>query len=107
MQLRPFGRVEGQWLVGNKSAAGRELTLGLTPIAGAAYTLDCLTKTDSEGRFAIQQVPAGNYQLMRYIPVGGQGVSTLQHLADVEVRPGETRGFPSLPWELSIRKDGP
>jgi RNA polymerase sigma factor (sigma-70 family) len=103
LQLRPFGRVEGQWLVGNKSAAGRELTLGLTPIAGAAYTLDCLAKTDSEGRFAIQQVPAGNYQLMRYIPVGGQGVSTLQHLADVEVRPGETTNVTPCGYEVSVR----
>ncbi len=103
LRLRPFGRVEGQWLVGNKSVAGRELTLGLTPLAGAAYDLDCLTKTDSEGRFAIPQVPAGNYQLMRYIPVGGQGVSTLQHLADVEVRPGETTNVTPCGYEVSVR----
>ena len=61
LQLQPFGRVEGQWLVANQPAAGREVALGMTWSDGGGYVLDCQTTTDSEGRFAMPQVPAGKY----------------------------------------------
>jgi hypothetical protein len=40
---------------------------------------------------------------VRYIPVGGQGISTLQHLADVEVRPGETANVTPSGYHVSVR----
>ena len=89
LQLQPFGRVEGQWLVANQPAAGREVTLGVTAIDGGGYSLDCSTTTDSAGRFAIPQVPAGKYQLM-WNARREEGGYTSKTVAEVEVRPGET-----------------
>ncbi len=88
LQLQPFGRVEGRWLVGNQPAAGREVTLAMARPYAGGYVLDCSATTDSGGRFAIPQVPAGEYSVHSVPQAGGSHIS--RQLADVEVRPGET-----------------
>ncbi len=102
LQLQPFGRVEGQWLLAGQPAAGREVTLGTTTTDGSGYTLDCSTTTDSEGRFAIPRVPAGQYLLFRNVPSGDRGY-TSQQVADVEVRPGETSYVTPGGYVVSVR----
>ena len=102
LQLQPFGRVEGQWLVENQPAAGREVTLGMASPDGGGYVLDCSTTTDNEGRFAIPQVPAGKYQLM-WNARGENGVSTTKSVAEVEVRPGETSPVTFGGYVVSVR----
>jgi hypothetical protein len=102
LQLEPFGRVEGQWLVGNQGAAGRELTLGMTSPDGGGYVLDCLTTTDSDGRFAIAQVPAGKYWVI-WNARGPEQSYTSHQLAQVDVRPGETSTVSFGGYLVSVR----
>ena len=99
LQLQPFGRVEGQWLRANQPAAGREVTLG---IDGGGYVLDCSATTDSEGRFAIPQVPPGKYWVMSNAR-GQDGSYTSHQLAEVEVRPGEISTVTSGGYVVNVR----
>lgn len=93
IQLQPFGRLEGRWLERNQPASQKKLAL-LYELqgTGARLFLDGKTfsaMTDDQGHFVFPQVPPGTFRLTRPVPEGN-GVTTMEPVADAIVRPGET-----------------
>ena len=102
LQLLPFGRVEGQWLVNHQPAAGRELELAMVWQDDSRVRLDASTTTDSEGRFAIPQVPPGKYRLL-WNGRQEDNSNAYRPVAEVEVRPGETSTVTFGGYVVSVR----
>jgi uncharacterized GH25 family protein len=93
LQLQPFGRLEGRWLVRNQPAPQKKLVLEFEfQGTGARLDLDWnafSATTDDQGHFVFAQVPPGKFRLTRPVPEGN-GVNTMEPVADATVRPGET-----------------
>lgn len=93
LQLQPFGRLEGRWLIRNQPAPQKRLVLYFEcPGTTASLGLDekaFSATTDDQGHFLFPQVPPGKFRLTRPVPEGN-GVTTMEPVADATVRPGET-----------------
>ena len=92
VQLEPWGRLEGTYLVGGQPATNRDLLFqyGQTHSEAISASFEAYrVKTDQAGRFVFNQVPPGKHKIVRLIPVGA---GALQHeaFAEVEIRSGET-----------------
>src|ERR1017187_8279948 len=93
LQLQPFGRLEGRWLVRNQPAPQKRLVLyyecpGTTASLGLNGNAVSAT-TDVQGHFVFPQVPPGKFRLTWPVPEGN-GVTTMKPVAEATVRPGET-----------------
>ena len=114
LRLQPFGRVEGRWAVGNQPVSGRKVSLsasvldkapfGLAGPGGGGAGVGWSASTDAQGRFSISRLPAQKYQL--WSDEGWQSGRSV-HLAEVEVRPGETSTLVLGGYLVSLRLRGP
>ncbi|HLP78299.1 MAG TPA: carboxypeptidase-like regulatory domain-containing protein, partial [Candidatus Paceibacterota bacterium] len=91
LQLRPWARIEGVLKLRNGQNADRMIVLGDIPSGynRARLGLDInafMTKTDADGRFVFEQVPAGDFDL--YLN-RGMGIP-FDHQTPVHVEGGET-----------------
>lgn len=93
LQLQSFGRLEVRWLVWNAPAPQKKLVLEFEyQETGTRLGLDWKTfsaTTDDQGHFLFPQVPPGKFKLTRPVP-DGNGVTTMEPVAEAVVRPGET-----------------
>ena len=93
LQLQPFGRLEGHWLVRNQPAPQKRLMLYFEwPGTTASLSLDgkaFSATTDDQGHFVFPKVPPGKFHLTHPVPEGN-GVTNMKPVADAAVRPGET-----------------
>ncbi len=114
LRLQPFGRLEGRWAVGNQPVSGRKVNLsasvldkaplGLVGPGGGGAGVGWSATTDAQGRFSISRLPAQKYQL--WSDEGWQSGRSV-HLAEVEVRPGETSTLVLGGYLVSLRLRGP
>ena len=90
--LQPFGRIEGTLYVGGKPAEGQGMMLNLNQPGSGALSGDWnafKVETDKDGKFAIEQVPPGERDLVRLIQT--QPNSWMHsHRTAVTVLPGQT-----------------
>jgi RNA polymerase sigma factor (sigma-70 family) len=103
LQLQPFGRLEGLWLIGNQPAAGRKLLIlpqfGVDDALSVDSALVSVT-TDNEGRFVFPQLPPGNY---RTLANSEDNRLPSTWMSDVVVRPGETSTVTIGYYLVSVR----
>ncbi len=97
--IAPWGRVEGQLLVGSKPAANETVTLqnmffryGDGVRHFPALSMYFSIKTDAEGRFVINKVPPGERQIYHKLSFreGKQGTIPATHGTPLTVRAGES-----------------
>jgi protocatechuate 3,4-dioxygenase beta subunit len=77
LKTQPWGRIEGQLLIGSKPAAGsyvQALRAGTRSSAEPGFGVSDKVQTDAEGRFAFRQVFAGNILLFYGLEKGGKQV---------------------------------
>lgn len=90
--LQPFGRIEGTLLVAGKPAEGQGLMLNLSQAGSGSLSGDWnafKVETDKDGKFAIEQVPPGERDVVRLIQT--QPNSWMHsHRTAVAVLPGQT-----------------
>ena len=87
-------RVEGVWLIGEKAAAHRELTLDYPAqvnreleLATSAFT----TTTDADGRFVFPQVPPGELDVMTWHDsADGNGTKYGSRMSGIQAIGGQT-----------------
>ncbi len=93
LQLQPFGRLVGRWLVRNQPSPQQKLLLEFEDQGtGAGLRLELKSfsaVTDDQGHFVFPHVPPGKFHLTHPVPEGN-GVTSLKPVADAIVRPGET-----------------
>lgn len=85
VQLSPWGKIDGRVRTRDGNWSGRQVTL-TSPYSEAGFNVSFSVKSDADGRFLMEPVPAGNYTL--YLN-SGMGKS-LTDATSVEVREGET-----------------
>lgn len=85
VHLSPAGRIEGQVRTRDRKWSGRDVTL-TTPFSEAGLWVSFSAKSDAEGRFSLEWVPAGDYTLHLNPGVG----KPFTDATPVEVRSGET-----------------
>jgi hypothetical protein len=84
--LQPYGRIEGRLLVNGRPAPDRDVLLtqqSVSTIRGFGG------RTDEEGRFVFEQVPAGEYTLDRRVTLPDRSIVATQQMP-VVVPAGET-----------------
>jgi hypothetical protein len=87
--LQAFGRIEGTFTIGGQPVAGHEFMFSMMK---SGISLDFGTykaTTDEAGRFNINQVPAGEGQIVRLIKTTPNSWMH-SHSTDVIVEPGKT-----------------
>ena len=97
LRLQPWGRIEGQALIGRRPAANQEISFQPTrPQRGnAMYVFDYgyTTETDADGRFAFDRVIPGPGSVSRVVVTEFAGGSS-QHMGcwqePLDVQPGAT-----------------
>lgn len=93
MNLLPWGRLEGTYLVNGQPATSKTLSIWYSSEVGFdSISCDGMafkTKTDSEGRFAFAKVPAGNHEVTLIVGDMNSGWSE-SPLQKVTVVAGET-----------------
>jgi RNA polymerase sigma factor (sigma-70 family) len=107
LRLQPWGRLEGDYFVGGKPAAGRTLTLAdeRTPASLYLDETDYSTTTDANGHFSFPKVPPGQFQLFHTNVVVRSGQTTTVELRanTVSVRLRWPDGVqPESNWETSV-----
>jgi RNA polymerase sigma factor (sigma-70 family) len=82
LRLQPWGRLEGDYLVGGKPAAGRALVLenNKTPESLKLDGRDYSATTDADGHFSFAKVPPGQFQLFKTDAVVHSGQTTTMTL---------------------------
>lgn len=87
--LRPYGRIEGSLTVLGEPAVGEEFVLGLGGIGLHADFNSYKATTDAQGRFALENVPAGEVTVVRLVRMGP---GTWRHALEtsVTVESGQT-----------------
>ncbi len=86
LQLQPFGRLDGQVMVGSQPAVDRKVYL--YPNWGDPSLIsNYFTTTDGEGRFSFPQLPPGNYHVSALLI---DSAKSFEGLGTAEVRSGET-----------------
>jgi RNA polymerase sigma factor (sigma-70 family) len=94
--LQPWGKIEGKWLSGNQPAPDREVLLESVEGNSGMLRYDFTAfkaRTDGDGRFHYDHVPAGRVKLTRLIRSEmGNGRTSWGHgrSTEVEVTAGET-----------------
>jgi 5-hydroxyisourate hydrolase-like protein (transthyretin family) len=91
IMLQPWGRVEGVLRLNQHPAASE--TVELNNYVADSWDFTSRIRTDAEGRFVFDHVPAGDCQLLRCVPFGN-GWRTCCPI-HFQVRPGETT---NLSW---------
>ena len=93
--LEPWGRIEGTFILGGQPRANETISLGSGSFRHADSTrlsLSMSTKSDANGRFVFETVPAGERKV-NWLPGfrdGKAGMVPLSHGVSVAVKPGET-----------------
>ena len=90
--LQPFGRIEGTLYVSGKPAEGQGLLLNLAEPGAGGLSADWnafKVETDKDGKFVVNQVPAGDRSLVRLIQTTPNSWMH-SHRTQVEVLPGQT-----------------
>jgi RNA polymerase sigma factor (sigma-70 family) len=85
VQLAPWGRIEGQVRIRDGNWSGRDIAL-TSPHSEAGFSVSAQAKPDAEGRFQLEQIPAGDYTLHLNPGVG----KSFTDATPVEVTAGET-----------------
>jgi beta-lactamase regulating signal transducer with metallopeptidase domain len=95
IQLQPWGRIEGRLLIGTKPGAGERIEAygsdsqpSVRQRPHVAYD-DLQAQTDSAGRFVLDHVPAGEFQVSHTVPIG-QHSRRWMRFERVTVGPGQT-----------------
>ena len=93
LTLQPWGRVHGRLLKDGKPLAGENVDLNWRNGGGMERPWFNLhgTRTDDDGRFALEHVPPGELQLATRVPMGVGGGSgwTTEAQRTFTVKPGE------------------
>ncbi|MHC4639325.1 MAG: carboxypeptidase regulatory-like domain-containing protein, partial [Planctomycetota bacterium] len=92
MKLEPWGRVEGTFYVGSKPGVNEKITLyHKTSYEQSAprYFHMYDTKTDSDGFFVFEAVPAGDAHISRQVKLSRWRTSST-HNEQIEIKSGET-----------------
>jgi len=94
LKLQPYGRVEGQMMVGANPAADTGVDLErasqFTGNGDRIIIQDQLSgRTDAGGKFVIERVPPGTWSVCRRVPISSNGW-TEARLQEVEIAPGKT-----------------
>lgn len=90
--LQPFGRIEGTLYIAGKPAEGQGLFLNFSVPGSGALSADWnafKVDTDKDGKFAFNQVPPGDRDIVRLIQTVPNSWMH-SHRTAVTVRPGET-----------------
>lgn len=93
--LLPWGRIEGQWMIGDQPIPNRELWLQSAEGDNDPFQFEFPTfgvKTDAQGRFSYDRVPPGRRRVVRMTRQDhGNGHTSWRHgrATEVEVKPGE------------------
>ncbi len=95
--IEPWGRVEGQFRIGSKAGANKEIGLWYDrpepePNTPRVYH-DCRAVTDSKGHFVFERVPAGLAQVGRVIKTGESSTgwfAPTSHAVPIEIKAGDT-----------------
>lgn len=85
VQLAPWGRIDGRVRTRDGKWSGREVVL-TSPHSEAGFWVSFAAKSDAEGSFSLESVPAGDYTLHLNPGVG----AAFTDATPVEVRAGET-----------------
>jgi hypothetical protein len=93
--LQPWGRIEGTFILGGQARANETISLGSGSFRDPDSTrlsLFMSAKTDANGRFVFETVPAGERRVdwRPGFRDGKTGVVPLSHGVPVAVKPGET-----------------
>ena len=99
--LQPHGRIEGNLRIGKNVGADQPLSLnmGRAGMTGVYFQIpEFLIKTDGQGKFVFEGVPAGQLSISQVHQTSATSWSTLRSTM-VEVKPGETA-------QLTIGGDG-
>jgi hypothetical protein len=93
--LAPWGRIEGQLMVGSKPAAGQTVDVLEQNMMGydpqKPIIRDQLSApTDADGKFVLDRVPPGTWNITRRIPFRSNGWSYSPLQSGVEVSAGKT-----------------
>jgi RNA polymerase sigma factor (sigma-70 family) len=95
IQLAPWGRLEGTYFSGGKPVQGRQLLIELTNqnFLSVSYDLERRVRTDADGKFVFEKLPAGKHQLVRVAPETREGTTSypMIPLQDVEIVSGQTK----------------
>jgi hypothetical protein len=87
VRLEAFGRIEGVLMRGAVPLPEQEVYVSQTT-SGVHFEFGTRQKTDAEGRFTFEQLPAGTVRLVRLIKTGRSWMHS--HGIDVVVKAGET-----------------
>jgi hypothetical protein len=90
--LQPWGRVEGELLLGSRAGAGQTVQLLFDrPLATGAPRIqhDCGTVADKDGHFILDRLPPGKGNVCRMIKTGERS-ARFADLTPIEVKAGET-----------------
>lgn len=90
MRLAPVGSITGRITTPNHAGVNLLGTDVFTP------GLNYMVKTDEQGNFRLNNVPAGRFRLVATNPGLGRG-----ELADVDVKPGETTSLGAIALSLT------
>ncbi len=92
--LQPWGKLEGTLRIGNKPGANENIAVSYfsdppyDPNEPQVF-YDCRTTTDSNGRFALERLKAGQAQVAREIRTSDR-MTSFSHAVPVEIRAGQT-----------------
>jgi RNA polymerase sigma factor (sigma-70 family) len=87
VHLQPWARVTGILKVGNRPATNETVELrnwNLASLFSPSLWLFLETKTDDQGRFLIEGVPPGDWQLFHEVGLRGNGSRSLTNLPEIK-----------------------
>ena len=95
IQLDPWGRVEGTFVINGKPCSNRIVSIGFGQ-GGGLETISCdwdafESRTDDQGRFTIPMAPPGNHEMTMIAPTTnelGQVGAAIPSLQPVSIAPG-------------------
>lgn len=88
LMLRDFGRIEGSIKVAGVPTPGKEFTFNIANI-GVSYQSDGFAKSDEQGKFTFEKLPAGEGTVIRLIKTSERSWSH-SHTTSVTIEPGQT-----------------
>ncbi len=90
LTLKADGRLEGLLSIGGESIANRKVWIKTDTQPQDLFSGYFKSETDSKGKFQIDSLPAGTYQLFLTPPSFSTGVMTPSYQKRVTIQPGQT-----------------
>ena len=91
VQLKPWGRVEGEFVIDGKPVAGYQIGIAAgRKEADVNLSFYDHTTTNGAGNFTLEQVPPVNLYIAPYFPSGDSSYSVLRFTRQTSIAPGKT-----------------